>query len=112
MSAAMSIFCTVFAVFMIVCVVKIFMKAGKPWWAAIIPIYNAYVLFQITFGNGWMFLLELIPIANIVIAIILDVKLAKAFGKGGGFAVGLIFLPIIFEPILAFGDSVYAGPQK
>jgi hypothetical protein len=92
---------------------KIFEKAGEPGWGAIIPFYNAYLLFKITWGNGWNFLLLLIPIANIVIAIITMVKLAKAFGKSGGFAVGLIFLSLIFECILAFGNSTYQGvPEK
>ena len=101
------------AVLGIVAMWKIFTKAGEPGWAAIIPFYNLYVLFKITWGSGWKFLLLLIPIANIVIAIITMVKLAKAFGKGGEFAVGLIFLSIIFYCILAFGDSGYLGvPEK
>ncbi len=92
---------------------KIFVKAGEPGWAAIIPFYNIYVLFKITWGSGWKFLLLLIPFANIVILIITMVKLAKAFGKSGGFAVGLIFLSIIFYCILAFDQSQYLGvPEK
>ena len=50
-------------------------------------------------------------IATLVIGIINTVKLAKAFGKGGGFAVGLIFLSIIFYCILAFGKAQYIGPE-
>ena len=84
-----------------------FTKAGKPGWAAIVPFYNLYILFEITWGNGLLFLLMLIPIVNSIVAIITMVKLAKAFGKGGGFAVGLIFLSLIFililfHPILSF----------
>ncbi len=97
------------AVLGIVAMWKIFEKAGEPGWAAIIPFYNLYVLFKITWGNGWKFLFLLIPIANVVFAIITMVKLAKAFGKSGGFAVGLIFLSIIFYCILAFGDAQYIG---
>ena len=93
----------------IVAMWKVFEKAGEPGWAAIIPFYNLYVLFKITWGNGWKFLFLLIPIANIVFAIITMVKLAKAFGKSGGFAVGLIFLSIIFYCILAFDQSEYLG---
>jgi len=97
----------------IVAMWKIFEKAGEPGWAAIIPFYNLYVLFKITWGSGWKFLLLLIPIANIVFLIITMVKLAKAFGKSGGFAVGLIFLSIIFYCILAFDQSQYLGvPQS
>jgi hypothetical protein len=36
--------------------------------------------------------------------------LAKSFRQGTGFAIGLIFLPFIFIPILGFGDASYAGP--
>ena len=97
------------AVLGIVAMWKIFEKAGEPGWAAIIPFYNLYVLFKITWGNGWKFLFLLIPIANFVFLIITMVKLAKAFGKSGGFAVGLIFLSIIFYCILAFGDAQYIG---
>lgn len=88
----------------------IFDKAGEPGWAAIIPFYNFYELFKITWGNGWLFLLLLIPIANFVIGIITLVKLAKVFGKGGGWACGLIFLYPIFICITAFSrDIVYVG---
>ena len=97
------------AVLGIIAMWKLFEKAGEPGWASIIPFYNVYVLFKITWGSGWKFLLMLIPIANIVIAIITMVKLAKAFGKSGGFAVGLIFLSIIFYCILAFDQSRYLG---
>ena len=109
----MTILSLALAVLGIVAMWKIFEKAGEPGWAAIIPFYNIYVLFEITWGNGWKFLFLLIPIANIVFAIITMVKLAKAFGKSGGFAVGLIFLSIIFYCILAFDKSEYLGvPQS
>lgn len=98
------------AVFSLVCMWKIFTKAHQEGWAAIVPIYNAYILFKITWGNGWLFLLMLIPLANFVIGIITLVKLAQAFGKGGGFACGLIFLSVVFEAIIAFSDDIqYVG---
>ena len=109
----MTLFSLVLAVLGIVAMWKIFEKAGEPGWAAIIPFYNLYVLFKITWGNGWKFLLLFIPSANFVFLIITMVKLAKAFGKSGGFAVGLIFLSIIFYCILAFDQSQYLGvPQS
>ncbi|MGI5979065.1 MAG: DUF5684 domain-containing protein [Oscillospiraceae bacterium] len=88
----------------------LFQKAHEEGWASLIPFYNTYVLFKITWGNGWLFLLLLIPFANFVIYIITMVKLARVFGKGGGFACGLIFLNTIFLCIMAFDNSIqYVG---
>lgn len=87
----------------------IFQKAGEAGWKSIIPLYNSYIEYKITWGNGWYFLLLLIPIVNIVIGIMTTYKLAVAFGKGVGFTFGLIFLPIIFYPMLAFGSARYQG---
>lgn len=98
----------VLCVFVLVCMWIIFRKAGKPGWAAIVPFYNLYVLFDITWGSGMRFLL-LIPIYNIILSIQTQVRLAKAFGKSGGFAAGLVFLPYIFIPLLAFGKETYQG---
>lgn len=110
------------AVVSIIAMWKIFTKAGKPGWAAIIPIYNTIVLFQIVGINPlWLLLLigAIIPFVNFIVAIaifvlmiLVNIKLAKAFGQGGGFAVGLIFLPFIFQLILAFGSSEYQGIQE
>ena len=99
------VLCTV----VIVAMWKIFTKAGKPGWHCIIPLLNYYDLFEIAGMNGWMFLLIFVPIANIVIAIMLMLNLAKSFGKSTGFAVGLILLPFIFVLILAFGKDQYVG---
>ena len=111
--AAVSIIPTIISlvlcVFVLVCMWIIFRKANKPGWAAIVPFYNLYVMFEITWGSGWRFLLMLIPIYNIILSIQTQIRLAKAFGKGGGFAAGLIFLPYIFIPILAFSGASYQG---
>jgi len=89
---------------------KLYEKAGQPGWAALVPFYKDYVMFDITWGNGIMFLLLLIPGANLVIWIITWIKLAKAFGKDGGWACGLIFLNLVFLYIMAFSDDiVYVG---
>ena len=89
---------------------KTFVKAGQPGWAAIIPIYNIYVLTQIAGKPWWWLLLCFIPIVNIVILILLCIDVAKNFGKGAGFGIGLAFLGFIFYPILGFGDAQYRGP--
>lgn len=104
------IVCIAFAVFEIAAIWKTFVKAGKPGWAAIVPIYNGIVILQIAGRPVWWFLLYLIPLVNIIIAIIVMIDFAKSFGKGVGFALGLIFLSIIFFPILAWGDAEYLGP--
>lgn len=103
-------------IFMIIVTWKLFQKAGKPGWASIVPFYSQYVLAEITWGNGWFFLIffaSIIPVigafAVLVFSILTYIKLAKAFGKDGGFAVGLIFLNPIFLAILAFGKSQYVG---
>jgi hypothetical protein len=94
-------------VFFVVTMWKIFTKAGKPGWACIIPIYNIFVLLDIAGKPAWWFILFLIPVVNLIVMILVLAALAANFGKGGGFVVGLIFLPIIFYPILAFGSAQY-----
>lgn len=90
---------------------KIFTKAGKPGWASIVPVYNILVLLEIVGKPWWYLLLLFIPVVDIVILIMVMIALAQVFGKSGGFAVGLIFLSLIFMAILAFGDAKYLGPQ-
>lgn len=97
-------------VFLIASMWKINVKAGQPGWACLIPFYNIYILLKIVGKPGWWLVLFLIPFVNFVVAILIMLALAKSFGKGGGFAAGLIFLPFIFFPILAFGDARYQGP--
>ena len=89
---------------------KIFVKAGRPGWAAIIPIYSTLILLEIL-GQPWWFLLLMIfiPFASLVIGIILMFEMAKVFGKSVGFGFGLLFLSFIFIPILAFSNSSYTG---
>lgn len=98
------------AIFYVAAYWRMFTKAGQPGWAAIIPIYNLYVMLKVIGRPAWWIILMLIPCVNIVILIITYLDLAKSFGKGSGFGVGLILLPIIFLPILAFGDATYVGP--
>ena len=86
-----------------------FSKAGLPGWGAIIPIYNVYLLCKLAGRPGWWILLYIIPFVSIIVAIIVDLDIAKAFGKGVLFGVGLAFLPFIFFPILGFGKAQYIG---
>lgn len=97
----------ILAIVALVSMWKIFEKAGVAGWKSIIPIYNMYCLFKITWGNGWIFLALLIPVLNAVLSIITTYRLSKVFHKGIGFCLGLLFLGIIFYPILAFDGSQY-----
>jgi hypothetical protein len=97
----------VIAILMIASMWKVFSKAGQPGWAAIIPIVNFYFLCKVAGRPGWWVLLLLICFPIFYIIVCIDV--AKRFGKGGGFAAGLILLGIIFWPILAFGSAQYQG---
>lgn len=110
-SIAYGIVVLVIAVLAIVAAWKIFEKANEPGWAAIIPFYGTYKMYQISWGTGWLFLLQLVPCVGIVVSLIMSLKLAKAFGKGTGFGIGLFLLPFVFQLILAFGSAEYEGPQ-
>lgn len=107
---------------------KQFTKAGEAGWKALIPIYNSYMAFKL-FYKAKMFwillivsfvsgLLAAIPVIGWIISIgaaiftlVVEIKFvaskAKSFGKGTGFAVGLFFLTLIFDYILAFDGSEY-----
>jgi hypothetical protein len=97
-------------VLMIISNWKIYTKAGKPGWACLIPIYNIIVLLEIVGKPWWWLLLMLIPFVNIIYAIWMLNLLSKSFGHGTGFTLGLLFLSIIFYPILGLGSSIYVGP--
>lgn len=93
------------SILMIVSLWKIFKKAGKPGWASIIPIYNIYIMCEIAEKEWWYVLLSCVPFANIYAMIVLYNGMAKRFGKSGGFVAGMILLPVIFFPMLAFGKD-------
>lgn len=97
-------------VFLIAAQWKVFVKAGQPGWAAIIPIYNIYIMTKIGGKPGIWTLFCLIPFVNIVFSIWLLNMVSKSFGKDEGFTVGLLLLGIIFWPILGFGSAKYMGP--
>ena len=118
-------------VFMIIASWILFKKCGKPGWAAIVPFYNTWVENEIA-GCHWVVFVALI--AKTAIGLFVTVKglgstllslvfifayvcmcynLAKKFNKGVGFCVGLVLLPIVFVPILAFSkDAVYNKDAK
>lgn len=101
----------IFALLSIAAQWKIFTKAGKPGWAAIIPIYNLVVLMEIVGRPLWFVVLFFIPFINIIALILVMLDLAASFDKDMIFAVLLIlFSPIMFL-VLGFGDARYVGPR-
>lgn len=97
-------------VFLIASMWKVYTKAGKPGWAAIVPIYNIIVLLEIVGKPTWWIILMLIPLVNFIVLIIIMHQMSLSFGKDTGFTIGLLLLPIIFIPILGFGSAQYVGP--
>lgn len=118
------------AVLIIVSLWKIFVKAGEAGWKAIIPYYNSFIQFKLfwnttifwvylavslvySFTNGKSGFLGVVGVltglATLVLTVMLCYYMAKSFGKGVGFTVGLCLLPVVFFPILAFGDAQYIG---
>lgn len=101
------------SVFTLICMWKVFKKAGKPGWASLIPIYNIIVMLEIAELPMWYIALYCLPFANIYAMFKTYIELAKKFGKSAGFGVGMVFLAPIFFGILAFGkDSNYVGGQN
>jgi len=87
---------------------KVFTKAGKAGWKILIPFYNIIVMLQIIKKPWWWLILLFVPIVNWVISILMSHRLSLSFGRGTGTTIGLILLPFIFLPIIAFGQSKYA----
>jgi hypothetical protein len=110
--------CIVYLILILVLVIppiigmwKTFVKANQPGWAAIVPIYNIYVICELVGRPWWWLLLCFIPCVGWVVGIMLCIDLAKSFGKGTGFGVGLALLPQVFMCILGFGSAKYLGPS-
>ncbi len=93
-------------ILMIAALWKVYAKAGQPGWAAIVPIYNFYILLKIAGRPGWWLILGFIPFINLIL-LVLPFDIAKKFGQGTAFGFGLLFLGFIFYPILGFGDAQY-----
>ncbi|MEO5949701.1 MAG: DUF5684 domain-containing protein [Candidatus Saccharimonas sp.] len=90
---------------------KLFTKAGKPGWAAIVPIYNIIVMLEIVGRPLWWTVLYFIPFANVVVQILVTLEFAKVYGKDTTFGVLMIIFPVPMYQILAFSKTTqYMGP--
>jgi hypothetical protein len=90
---------------------RIYAKAGRPGWAALVPVYNALVLTRIVGRPAWWIVLLLVPVVNLIAALVLSIDLARSFGRGTAYGIGLGLLGFLFGPMLAFGDAEYRGPS-
>lgn len=93
---------------------KVFQKAGKPFWAGFVPVYNGWVLFEVGGKPGWWVLISLIPFVGpfivLILNIIVSLEIAKRFGRSSAFGiVGLWLFSLIGYAILAFDSSKYQG---
>ena len=105
----MMLFSFAIALLTIAGVWKAFQKAGQPGWAAIVPIYNLWIMLKVADDPGWWLILMLIPFVNLVIAIVVSIHVAEAFGRSALFGLGLAFIGFVFWPLLGFGDDTYRG---
>ena len=107
LSIGILVFSLILGLICIISMWKLFKKANKPGWASIVPIYNIIVMLEIAGMSPVYILLLFLPIINLVIMIKIYINIAKKFGKGTGYALGLMFLGVFFLPMLAFGDATY-----
>ncbi len=107
LSAGFLIFWFFWIVLLLVAGWQMYVKAGQKGWVAIIPILNLFGLLKIVHRPWWWVFLLLIPIVNFFVWILLMLDLAKAFGKGVGMALVLVFLTGIGYLVLAFGSATY-----
>ena len=93
----------------------VFRKAGLPGWAAFVPVYNFYLLVVgvARLSLLWVVLLCVPPI-QIIAAILVNIEVAKRFGRSESFGLGLTLVGFIFYPLLGFGSDRYhegSAPQ-
>lgn len=125
----------IWAIIWIVANWRLFTKADEAGWKSIIPFYNTYILYKISWKPLWFWItlglglcsslmsfmtyyshiaaaVVWLMIAMVaVIGVMQTFKLSYSFGHGVLFALGLVFLNPLFILILAFGDAQYVGPQ-
>ncbi|MDR9857025.1 DUF5684 domain-containing protein [Paenibacillus sp. VCA1] len=82
-------------------------KAGRDdiAWFAFIPILNSILQLKLIKQSAWWILMSLVPIANIVFAIIWQVKLLNAFGKSGAYVLFILISPVYVILWMVWGYS-------
>ena len=113
-SAIFGVFALVWLAIIVVFLIslwRLFVKAGKPGWAAIVPIYNQIVMLEIAGRPVWWFLIAMfVPFFGWWVQIVWFIDFAKSYGKSTGYGVFVALLPLIAVPVLAFSKTAYVGP--
>jgi hypothetical protein len=85
-----------------------FRKAGQAWWKALVPVYNVFVLVVSVAGlSPLWFALLLIPGVNLIAALLVNIEVARRFGRSESFGLGLAVFGFVFYPVLGFGAAKY-----
>jgi hypothetical protein len=115
---------------------RIFVKAGRPGWQSLVPGYNIYVIFRMAdlppwqasafiatvvaraaarfipgVSGGSMIISLTLVLASAGFWFVACLGLASKFGRGTAFAIGLVLVPFVFFPVLAFGSAPYGEPE-
>ena len=71
---------------------RLYQKAGKKTWEAVVPIYNAVILMDIIRRPRWWVILLFIPIINLMLFPVIWVETLRSFGKNSAIdtALGLL----------------------
>ena len=104
-STTTSLLILAFVLLVIISMWRVYERAGEPGWAVLIPFYNMYVLTKVAGLSGWWAVAMFIPLINIIALFVVSIAVARRFDRGAGFGVGLALLPMIFYPILAWGEE-------
>ncbi|MBC8054312.1 MAG: signal peptidase I [Sphingobacteriaceae bacterium] len=90
---------------------KLFIKAGRPGWEALVPVYSFYIMLKLSGRPIWWMVLYFIPVINVIVYISILIDFAKSYGKFGfGEHVASIAVPFIAYPVWGFDkDTKYLG---
>ncbi len=97
---------------------KLYEKAGRKSWEAIIPVYNAIVLMQIIRRPKWWVILLFIPIINLMMFPVIWVETLRSFGKNtskdtllGILTLGFYLFSVNFDPKLRYNQDRDLSPK-
>lgn len=91
---------------------RVLQKAGKPLWVGFVPIYNLIIVLEIVGRPMWWIILLLVSPLNLIFGFVVNIDLAKSYGKDTTYGVLLTLLPFIMLPVMALSSDIeYKGPS-